>query len=216
MAFLSCSKKDIDKEENDVDDNISNFNITDYIIVGETFWGNDVKNTPPYIMEFKSNGKVFIYTLNDKGESTYSVKGNRITLDDIGYIDIENGQISEWLLVGNLQQGKLTKLKALENKNYPQGDVMRWNLNGPPAGYSNTIKNFSITISDNKIIAKYNRNTFYNNLWVNETREWPYTKLSGCGGVSYGNTNLLFYVNPENGKIVFWSNFPNEYCFYKY
>lgn len=211
-AFFSCSKKSKDVEEDG-----NSLKITDYMIVGETFWGNNINNTPPYIMEFNTNGKVAIYTLGNKAETGYEVSGNRITLADMGYIDIENGQVSNMILAGaNLKKGRLMKNTELEHKAYPRGQLMRWQTDGS-ATVSTSPKDLEIGISaaSSEIVKKWTYNTGYQNMWLTATNKIPYIKLSGSAGASASYSDI-FYVNPGDGKLVYWFLLGGNPCFYKY
>ena len=215
--LYSCSKKEDSPKPGDENTAGENFKIADYMIVGETFWGNSISNTPPYIITFGGDDRADIYTLDGKSETSYEVSGNRILLTDIGYIDIANGEVSDMVLAGaNLKKGKLIKLATLEDKAYPTGEYMVWSTDGS-AVRSNWVKDYKITIAGNTITETWMQKAVSaEDEWFPVTKNHSYTKLTGSGGVGYNDPKLLFYINPDNGKMVCWFFTPGHYHYYQY
>jgi hypothetical protein len=215
MTFLAIACK---KDGDNISLKNNDINISEYIVVGETFWGYDVNKTPPYIIEFATNGKANIYTLEAQITTEYETKGNRIILANIGYIDVEDG-LTKNTLAGidvDLKDGKLIKLQQLENKTYPKGQRMIWKFDGTSTN-TNIVKDYQIIVSGNKIIEKYLRNTLYNDLWGQVTNEYTFTKLLGNGGYyNKDGRKIIFYIDPIQNNLIYWDYASYSYVYYKY
>lgn len=213
---VSCKKN----KEDVVAPGGENFKIADYLVVGETWWGNSVNNTPPYIIDFMTGGKVIIYRLGERVETTYQVNGNRITLADMGYIDIENGQVFMLLSGGgaNLKAGKLLKKNntSLVGKRFTNGKYWIWKST-EPAYYSASIYNCEVEIGSTKIREKYMMDAVITQYPV--TQESGYTPISANAGFKEdktANSHFLFFENPADGKLVIWFYNGAGYRFYKF
>ncbi|MES2063729.1 MAG: hypothetical protein V4456_17515 [Bacteroidota bacterium] len=54
----------------------------------------------PFIMLLKDNHKAVLVNVNGETSLSYSVQDGRIVLDDNGYFNVKNGQITDWLIAG--------------------------------------------------------------------------------------------------------------------
>jgi len=208
-GVTSCKKKDAANDG----EGAKNFKISDYVIVGDTFWGNNLNVTPPYIMTFREDGKVIWYRPDGKGETTYEVEGNRIFLESVGYIDIENGQVSNMMLAGpNLNKGKLIKRateKSYLQKTFSGGQRKIWKADGTDRAEADAGA-VTITFEGDKIVARY---MYAGNVPVKD--ESTYTPIFNDGG--FVADKALFYVDQINGKLTYWRYSGGDYyVYYKY
>jgi len=209
-ALTSCSK---DNEEA-AEPMPADFGIADYMIVGETFWGMNQSGTPPYIMTFDVGGKTTIYTLSGQSETTYTVEGNRVTLADLGYfeIDADTESVDDWLLVGALSQGRLLRKSEgnpLNGKTFA-GQLMEWNING--ADERINYNNYRLVIDNAEVNELYSYSVGPYVIPVNQT--WSYSPVGNSGGQGQdGDLSFLFYLDTD-GRLVFWRHRLGGYNYY--
>ncbi|GEM_PF-6482827 len=210
--FLSgCEKYDTAQSRN--------FDITEYMIVGKAIDGHKVDASLPYIITFDASGRAIVYTVDDRQEADYKVSGSRITLAGLGYIEIENRQVTKMSLSNiQLTNGVLIKpSKASENDAYPDGYYMIWNANGYAVNNS-WIRDYKITVAGNSITESWmQHNGSRTKKWAAITRNYNHTREGRSGsGAAYADPKLILYMNPDDGTQQCWLEASGQYHYYQY
>lgn len=77
-------------------------NYEGYIIQGKM---KNVINTDggaehPYVLVLMADKKAKLFNLNGESNLNYSIEKDKIVLDDNGYFNLKNGQITDWVIAG--------------------------------------------------------------------------------------------------------------------
>ncbi len=114
MLLVSCTSN----EEPSTPEPQITFNPEGYVIVGKM---KDVIVVDgglekPFVMEFKGGNVVTLSTIYGQVNDTYQMVGNKLILDSYGYFIVENGELTDQVIIGiNLVSYSIQKIPE-ENK----------------------------------------------------------------------------------------------------
>jgi hypothetical protein len=101
LPFLIAGcRKDPAKKGNTNDDEPINY--SGYFIQGmmKDIIVTDGGREKPFILLLKDNNKAVLINVNGETSLSYSVQEGKLVLNDNGYFNVKNGQITDWLIAG--------------------------------------------------------------------------------------------------------------------
>jgi hypothetical protein len=187
FCMAGCRKDPLKKGDKDGDKQ----NYEGYIIQGQmkSTIVTDGGREYPFLLMLKANNKATL--VNVYGETTlnYSVADGRIVLNDNGYFNVKNGQITDWLIAG-LNFTKATLHAGIET------NQLRGKKFGGSAFYVKIGASIysELQFSASADILSYPRNDDGKTFTYN-----AYANVAGFRHSNEYNTNDFFMI--ENGKL---------------
>lgn len=152
----------------------------------------------PFILLLKENNKAVLVNVNGETTLSYSVQEGKIVLDDNGYFNVVNGQITDWLIAG-LNFTKAT-LHAKVNANQLSGKKF-----GGSAFY---VKIGASIYSEIKFETS---GAFYTNPRADDpAKTYGYNLYANVAGFRHSNeydTNDFFMIENNELQVTGYSTF---------